>query len=143
MTTMKKLTTVVILLGLVLATKFILKNENSNPENVGRPIISMNEQKNSDCMPYEQYLYEHPDATDDELLQADQCSKARAVRLGLDKPNTGFLGNTFSPPKGALAHYKGLGGGNIFTVYDDYILASTSDEPGETEIPFSQVSEIK
>jgi len=140
---MRKLTSVIVILGLVVAAKLLIKNEDYNPEEASRRAISMNRPADNDCLPIDEYMYKNPDATADELYQTEQCSKARAVRLGLDKPNTGFLGNTRSPPEGALAHYEQSGGRNFFTVYDDHIVANASEGPdGDTEILFSRVSEI-
>ncbi len=140
---MGKLIPILVILGLLLALKFFLKNEN----NTEKPILtdsSFRQPADNNCVPIDRYMYEHPDATEDELIQAEKCSKARAARLGLDKANTSFLGNTYKRPKGALAHYESGGGGNIFTVYDDYILANASGGPeSETIIEFSQVTDVK
>ena len=78
------------------------------------------------------------------MYEVEQCNKERATRRGLDKPNTGFLGNTHSRPEGALAHYEGSGGRIFFTVFDDHILANGSGGDSDTiEIPFSAVESIE
>ena len=84
----------------------------------------------------DKFLAANPDATPEEMYDVEQCNKERAARLGLDKPNTGFLSNTHSRPEGALAHYEGSGGRTFFTVFDDHIPTNSSGgESDTTEIP--------
>ena len=92
----------------------------------------------------EKFLAAQPDATPEEMYEIEQCNKERAASLGLDKPNTGFLGNTYPRPEGALAHYEGSSGRMIFTVFEDHIFANSSGvDSDRIEIPFSAVESIE
>lgn len=101
-------------------------------------------QKIGGCVNLDKFIADNPDYTDEEYIRLEKCNKERAARLGLDKPSTGFLGNTRSHPAGALAHYESGRGPNTFTVFDDYIEIKLSSglRPQETEIPYSNIKDV-
>lgn len=101
-------------------------------------------QKGGGCVNLDKFIADNPDYTEEEYIRLEKCNKERAARLGLDKPGTGFLGNTKAHPAGALAHYESGRGTNIFTVYDDYIEIKLSSglRPQDTEIPYSSIEDV-
>lgn len=132
------------ILILIIVGKSVFTNKKSSNRDLRSPKIDLNDSTEEDCPPMDKFLAAHPDATSEEMYEIEQCNKERAASLGLDKPNTGFLGNTYSRPEGALAHYEGSGGRMIFTVFEEHIFANSSGVDSDSiEIPFSAVESIE
>ncbi len=95
-----------------------------------------------DCPPLEQFLAEHPDATPEEMYEAEQCIKDHARTTGRSGRGTGFLGNTYDRPEGALAHYRLSWNMGSFTVFEDRIVSSEDHGATETVIPVANIAEV-
>ncbi len=133
---MNKIIAVVVVLFILFAAKFLFK-DNIQGVNDGMPPILMTETGKpavGECMPMAKFMSEYPGATLEEINEMEACNKKRAVKLGLNKRNTGFLGNRIKRPQGALAHYEGSYGSFVFTLYKDYIYAKDIDEIHEIEL---------
>ncbi len=141
---MRKLIVVACILLFVFSVKYFSGNTKKSIDELGPVAFETDRQRDNGCMDIESFFVQFPDASSDEIARIEQCNKARAERLGLDKPGTGFLGNTYKQPEGSLAHYEGSGGDMIFTVYEDYILTKENfGSSGETKIMFSAVNTIE
>ncbi|GMR18555.1 MAG: hypothetical protein BMS9Abin33_0974 [Gammaproteobacteria bacterium] len=138
---MKNLPIIIGILIIVFAVSSLFKNKEYSSPELTHPKLSTGKQNAGGCMSIDEFIAENPDYSPEEFSKVIECNRERAARLGLDKPNTGFLGNTYSRPDGALAHYELAGGRKFFTVYNDYILISASST-GKTEIPFSEIEKI-
>ncbi len=101
-------------------------------------------QEDGGCANLDKFIEANPDYTEEDYLKFEKCNKERAARLGLDKPNTGFLGNTRTHPAGALAYYKSGRSTNTFTVFDDHIEINISSgvRPIRANIPYSNVKDV-
>ncbi len=97
------------------------------------------------CLELEKLAAENPDVSPEVFELLEKCNQERAERLGLDKPGTGFLGNTPEHPDGALAHYESQGGIHYFTVYEDRIEINVSlgTPSGEKELLFTDIEKIE
>jgi len=151
---MKRLFVIFAILAAVLVMKSVIKNKNQSSQELisklemDRPIDDdgMSKPFDGNCIRMEKFMEEYPDHSPEEFDKIVECNRERARRQGLDKPNTGFLGNTPSSyrPDGALAHYEGRGGRMFFTVYADHILSSQSKGISENiEIPFTEVQKVE
>ena len=140
---MKRLIVIFGIMAAFLALKSLIMNKKQSSHEL-MPKIGISKPIEGNCMRMDKFLYEHPDASPEEIDDNIQCNKERAAHLGLDKPSTGFLGNTRSRPDGALAHYEGSGGRMFFTVYTDHILSSESKGHSESiKIPFAKIKKVK
>ena len=102
-------------------------------------------QEDGACINLDKFIAENPDYTEEEIIRVEKCNKERATRLGLDKPDTGFLGNTRTHPAGALAYYEsGRGKKNTFTVFDDNIEINISSgaRPLKAKIPYPNIKDV-
>jgi hypothetical protein len=96
--------------------------------------VAMAKPEAGKCIPMDRFMADYPGATPEEIYQMEQCNKDRAAKLGLDKRNTGFLGNRIKRPEGALAHYEGGYGSFVFTLYEDHISAKDTGEKIEIDL---------
>ncbi len=128
---------------LILVTGKILFKDNNPNLQAGMPAMptAMAEPEAGACIPIDRFMADYPGATPEELYQMEQCNRDRAAKLGLDKRNTGFLGNRIIRPEGALAHYEGGYGSFVFTLYQDRIAAK--DAGDNIEIDLASIKSVK
>ena len=119
---MKHLVTLISIVAIVVALYSFFKAQNSAIEQQKAA-----RQEAENCVDLDKFVAENPDYTQEEIIRLEKCNKERAARLELDKPGTGFLGNTRSHPDDALAHYETRRGLDTFTVYDDRSEEHTSE----------------
>lgn len=94
------------------------------------------------CTPMAQFYADHPDATSEEIYEAEQCIKDEARAAGRSGRNTGFLGNTYDRPEGALAHYRFSWDMGSFSVFEDRLVSISDHGTVETVIPIANVAEV-
>ena len=111
---MKKILIALCILILIIVGKSVFNYKKSSNRDLTSLQFDLNDPAKEDCPIRDKFLAAHPDATPEKMSEIELCNKERAASLGLDKPNTGFLGNTYSRPEGALAHYEGSGGRMFF-----------------------------
>jgi len=107
-----------------------------------QPQTPVGPEATEDCPSMEQFLAEHPDATPEEIYEAERCVEDHARATGRSGRNTGFLGNTYDRPRGALAHYRFSWNIGSFTVFEDRIVSSEDHGTTETVIPIANVAEV-
>jgi len=126
---MYRVTAIAVVFLLLVFGKILIKDDNPNLARAmpKRP-MTMAKPEVGECIPMDRFMADYPGAMPEEIYQMEQCNKDRAAKLGLDKRNTGFLGNRIKRPEGALAHYEGGYGSFVFTLYEDYISAKESGD---------------
>lgn len=133
---MNKIIAVVVVLFILITVKFLFKDQGQGVNDDMPPMQPQVTAKPEagECIPMGKFMAEYPGATPEEINEMEACNKKRALKLGLNKRNTGFLSNRISRPQGALAHYEGSYGSFVFTLYKDHIYAKDIDEIHEIEL---------
>ncbi len=132
---MYRVTAIAVVFLILVAGKILFKDNNPNlARAMPRVPTAMFKPEAGVCIPMDRFMAEYPEATTEESYRMEKCNKDRAARLGLDKRNTGFLGNRRRSPEGALAHYEGGYGSFVFTLYEDYIAAKDTGEKIEIDL---------
>jgi hypothetical protein len=139
---MNKMIAVAVVFLILVTAKIMFKDNNPNLQSGMPPMpTAMAKPEAGACIPIDRFMADHPEATLEEMAQMEQCNKDRAVKLGLDKRNTGFLGNRNIRPEGSLAHYEGGYGSFVFTLYQDRIVAK--DAGDDVEIDLASIKSVK
>jgi hypothetical protein len=126
---MYRVTAIAVVFLILVFGKILIKDDNPNLSRGMPPKpVAMAKPEAGKCIPMDRFMADFPEATPEESYQMEQCNKERAARLGLDKRNTGFLGNRRKRPEGALAHYEGGYGSFVFTLYQDHIAAKDAGD---------------
>jgi len=132
---MYRVTAIAVVFLLLVFGKILIKDDNPNLSRGMPPKpVAMAKPEAGKCIPMDRFMADYPGATPEEIYQMEQCNKDRAAKLGLDKRNTGFLGNRIKRPEGALAHYEGGYGSFVFTLYEDHISAKDTGEKIEIDL---------
>ncbi len=139
---MNRMIAVAVVFLILVTGKILFKDNNPNLQ-AGMPAMptAKAEPEAGACIPIDRFMADYPGATPEELYQMEQCNRDRAAKLGLDKRNTGFLGNRIIRPEGALAHYEGGYGSFVFTLYQDRIVAK--DAGDNIEIDLASIKSVK
>ncbi len=140
---MNKILVVFAILTILIAVKFVSNNYNRSASDDLSHMqnLSPGKPEEGSCISIDRFMMNYPDATSEEIFEMEECNRKRAKKLGLDKRNTGFLGNRIIRPKGALAHYEGGYGSFVFTLYEDHI--SAKDAGDSHEISLSSIKTVK
>ena len=139
---MHRVTAVAVVFLILVIGKILFKDNNPNlgrgmppmPTTLAKPDAGA-------CIPMDRFMADYPEATPEESYRMEKCNKDRAAKLGLDKRNTGFLGNRRKHPEGALAHYEGGYGSFVFTLYQDHITAK--DAGDNIQIDLASIKSVK
>ncbi len=132
---MYRVTAIAVVFLLLVFGKILIKDDNPNLSRGMPPKpVAMAKPEAGKCIPMDRCRAEYPGATHEKIYQMEQCNKERAAKLGLDKRNTGFLGNRIKRPEGALAHYEGGYGSFVFTLYEDHITAKDAVDKVENDL---------
>ncbi len=139
---MNRMIAVAVVFLILITAKIMFKDNNPNLQ-AGMPPMpaTITKPEAGACIPIDRFMADHPEATPEELYQMEKCNKDRAAKLGLDKRNTGFLGNRNIRPEGSLAHYEGGYGSFVFTLYPDRIVAK--DAGNDVEIDLASIKSVK
>jgi hypothetical protein len=139
---MYRVTAIAVVFLLLVFGKILIKDDNPNLARA-MPLMptAMPKPEAGACIPMDRFMADYPEATPEELYRMEKCNKDRAAKLGLDKRNTGFLGNRRNRPEGALAHYEGGYGSFVFTLYQDHIAAK--DAGDKIEIDLASIKSVK
>lgn len=139
---MNRMIAVAVVFLILVTGKILFKDNNPNLQ-AGMPAMptAMAGPEAGACIPIDRFMADYPGATPEELYQMEQCNRDRAVKLGLDKRNTGFLSNRIIRPEGALAHYEGGYGSFVFSLYQDRIVAK--DAGDNIEIDLASIKSVK
>ncbi len=138
---MYRVTAIAVVFLLLVFGKILIKDDNPNLSRGMPPKpVAMAKPEAGKCIPMDRFMADYPGATHEEIYQMEQCNKDRAAKLGLDKRNTGFLGNRIKRPEGALAHYEGGYGSFVFTLYEDHITAK--DAVDKVEIDLASIKSV-
>jgi hypothetical protein len=139
---MYRVTAIAVVFLILVTGKILIKDDNPNlARAMPRVPTAMVKPEAGECMPMDRFMAEYPEAMPEESYQMEKCNKDRAAKLGLDKRNTGFLGNRRKRPEGALAHYEGGYGSFVFTLYQDRIAAK--DAVDKVEIDLAVIKSVK
>ncbi len=132
---MYRVTAIAVVFLILVIGKILFKDNNPNLERGMPPVpTAMAKPEAGACIPMDRFMADYPGATPEEINHMEQCNKERAAKLGLDKRNTGFLGNRIKRPEGALAHYEGGYGSFVFTLYQDHISAKEAGDKIEIDL---------
>ncbi len=137
------LVVVIVVLTILITAKFFLKDQSRGIKDGPPPIQSLASTipEEDACIPMNKFMVDYPDATPEQIYEMEECNRNRNAKLGLDKRNTGFLGNRNIRPEGALAHYEGGYGSFEFTLYKDHI--SAKDIDGNHAINIFSIKTVK
>ena len=139
---MHRVTAVAVVFLILVIGKILFKDDNPNLERAMPPVpTAMTKSEVGACIPKDRFMADYPEATPEEIYQMEICNKERAAKLGLDKRNSGFLGNRRKHPEGALAHYEGGYGSFVFTLYQDHIAAK--DASDNIKIDLASIKSVK
>jgi len=139
---MYRVTAIAVVFLILVTAKILFKDNNPNLARAMPPgPMAMANPEAGECIPMDRFIADYPEATPEESYQIEKCNKDRAAKLGLDKRNTGFLGNRRKSPEGALAHYEGGYGSFVFTLYEDHIAAKDTGE--KIEINLASIKSVK